>query len=76
MFGGGKDPNNRESLWPHYDTDSELYKFISTIVKFRVQQGEDLYNSDHVEHYSDANFYAFSRGNVRCMQPATKRVIV
>jgi alpha-amylase len=34
-FNGGNDPLNRESLWNAMDTNSEGYKFISTINKAR-----------------------------------------
>ena len=63
-FTGGHDPANRESLWPHYNTDHWLYIYISTIVKFRVQQGEKLYEAKQVERYVDEHFFAFSRGKV------------
>jgi alpha-amylase len=26
MFNGGGDPNNRESLWPHYYSQASMYK--------------------------------------------------
>ena len=55
---------NREPLWPHYDTEHELYMFISTIVKFRVQLGAEVYDVAQVERYVDDEFFAFSRGNV------------
>ena len=66
-FTGDVDPNNRESLWPHYDTGHWLYMFISTIVKFRVKLGAAVYAVPQVERYVDDEFFAFSRGNVSCV---------
>ncbi|XP_019851448.1 PREDICTED: alpha-amylase-like [Amphimedon queenslandica] len=63
-FNGPKDPNNRESLWPHYNTDHPLYKAISIMAKFRNSLGSQLYNAQQIERYVDDQFFAFSRGNV------------
>ena len=63
-FTGAIDPDNRESLWPHYDTEHWLYVFISTIVKFRVKLGAEVYDAPQVERYVDDEFFAFSRGDV------------
>ena len=62
-YDGGHDPHNRESLWPNYDTDSDLYRFISTLSKFRTKMGPRLYESKQVERYVDDNFFAFTRGD-------------
>lgn len=32
---GGNDPQNRESLWPHYDTHSEMY-LVRHIVRHQL----------------------------------------
>ena len=69
-FTGGHDPENRESLWPHYNTGHWLYMYISTIVKFRVKQGDKLYGAKQVERYVDEHFFAFSRGKV-CIENYT-----
>ena len=63
-FSGPKDPNNRESLWPHYNTNHPLYKAISIMAKFRNSLGSELYNAQQIERYVDDQFFAFSRGNV------------
>ena len=63
-FTGAVDPDNRESLWPHYDTEHWLYVFISTIAKFRVKLGAEVYDAPQVERYVDDEFFAFSRGDV------------
>ena len=56
------DPHNRESLWPIHNTNSDLYKFISTLAKFRTKIGATLYAGEHVERYVDDQIYAFTRG--------------
>ena len=63
-FKGPSDPNNRESLWPHYDTSNELYTTISKMAKFRNSVGTSLYTAEQVERYVDDQFFAFTRGNV------------
>lgn len=61
-YHGGNDPLNRESLWPNYDSSSELYKFLSTLVETR-KKGE-VWSQTQVQRYASDNFYAFSRGSV------------
>lgn len=31
LYGGGNDPQNRESLWQAMNTGSEMYKYIKVI---------------------------------------------
>lgn len=61
-YDGGYDPNNRESLWPNYDTSSEMYKFIQTLVTTR--KSHEISSQPQIQRYSSTNFYAFSRGDV------------
>lgn len=63
-FSGDGDPRNRESLWPNYNTNSDLYQFISTLANFRKKLGSDVYDSDQVERYVDDQFFAFTRNKV------------
>ena len=63
-FNGANDPYNREVLWPNYNTNSDLYKFISTLARFRTKMGSSLYESKQIERYVDDQLYAFTRGNV------------
>ena len=63
-FQGPKDPNNRESLWPHYDTTTVLFMAISNMTRFRSRIGSSLYSAAQVERYSDDEFFAFTRGDV------------
>ena len=61
-YSGSNDPNNRESLWPHYDNTSTLFTYIANMTKFRNKA--DLADSPQVERYVDDQFFAFTRGNV------------
>jgi alpha-amylase len=63
-FHGTNDPHDRESLWPYYNTSSDLYLFLATINKFRTAQGSAIYNEQQVERYVDDQFFAFTRGMV------------
>ena len=63
-FDGGNDPNNRESLWPHYDVNFDLYKYISTLANYRQKLGSAVYQSQQVERYVDDQFFAFTRDKV------------
>ena len=67
-FHGGNDPQDRESLWPNYNTSSDLYKFISILANFRTGQGSSLYESSQIERYVDDQFFAFTRGTVSALQ--------
>mmetsp|Transcript_1008 Transcript_1008/g.1000 ORF Transcript_1008/g.1000 Transcript_1008/m.1000 type:complete len:341 (-) Transcript_1008:24-1046(-) len=61
-FNGGYDPNDREVLWPYLkNTNSEMYQFVTKIVKYRKQM--QLWNYPWIERYADHNFYCFSMGN-------------
>ena len=59
-FTGGEEPQNRESLWPHLNTNSEMYQFIKTLAQFRKKT--EFYKYEQIERLSDDNFYAFTRG--------------
>lgn len=59
-YGGGADPQNRESLWQDYNTSSSLYQMIGTVHAQR--KASQIWQHDQVERYVDDNFYAFSRG--------------
>jgi len=60
-YSGGNDPADRESLWPNYNTQAELYVFLQTIVAFKNQF--PFSSNAQVERYAADNFYAFTRGN-------------
>jgi alpha-amylase len=61
-YNGGADPANRESLWPNYNTNHELYRFLASYVNVRKQR--QVWKESQVQRYSTTNFYAFSRGSV------------
>ncbi len=65
-FNGSDDPNNREPLFNFMNSrQSEMYKFISMLVKLRIN--EQLWNKKQVQRYADDNFYAFTRQNVMAL---------
>jgi alpha-amylase len=61
-FNGSGDPNNREMLFGHYNTDTEIYKLLATINNIR--KTEKIYEEDFIRRYHDNNHYIFTRGNV------------
>ena len=61
-FDGGGDPQNREMLFGHYDTNTEIYKLLKTINSIR--KTEKIYEEDFIRRYNDDNHYIFTRGNV------------
>jgi alpha-amylase len=62
LFNGGDDPFNREPLFAKMDRNSDMYKYIRSLVTFRINQS--LWTKPQVQRYSDDNFYAFTRGNI------------
>lgn len=59
-FRGGDDPQNRETLWGHMKTDSDLYQFIKALNEFREKTNLD--KLDQTQRDFDDEFYSFSRG--------------
>ena len=60
-FSGGADPNNREPLWGHYDTSSEMYQTLK--IANKVRKDKKLWTLNTVQRYADDVFYAFTRGD-------------
>ncbi|KAH3758141.1 acidstable alpha-amylase [Pelomyxa schiedti] len=61
-FNGCGDPYDREPLWlSGYNTQSELYQYITTLVAER--KAKQLWNSLYEESTIDESFYSFSRGD-------------
>ncbi|KAI8063608.1 a-amylase [Gongronella butleri] len=63
-FNGGADPNNREVLWTSgFSTDTDMYSFVTTLVK----KGRQATLNGTIDAFggmtSDNKAYAFSRGN-------------
>jgi alpha-amylase len=61
-YHGGNDPQNREALWPHMDTTSDLYLFMQKVVS--VRKANKVWTQPHIERWCDDSFYAFTRGQV------------
>ncbi len=68
QFSGGNDPANREDLWPHYDTNSQTFQWISRLNKIRKAVPalrrapmEFTWTTDHVGDEPDAGILAFER---------------
>jgi alpha-amylase len=61
-YSGGNDPADRESLWPNYNTNHELYQYVKLLVSTRKSHKVSTFAQ--VQRYAADNFYAFSRGNV------------
>jgi len=61
-YGGGNDPNNRESLWPNYNKDHAIYQHIQKVIAARKQF--QIWNTSYTQRYADSKFYAFNRGKV------------
>ena len=62
FFNGGVDPNNREVLWGHYDTSSEMYVALAAANKVRKEK--QVWTQPVVQRYADDVFYVFTRGDV------------
>ena len=60
-FNGGADPNNREALWGHYDTSSDMYVYLKKANEVRVNK--KIWNTELIQRYADDVFYAFTRGD-------------
>ena len=62
FFNGGGDPNNREPLWGHYDTSSDMYVTLKKANEVRVNK--KIWTTEVIQRYADDVFYAFTRGDV------------
>ena len=61
-YHGGADPANRESLWPNYNRQSDLYLYLQQLIATR--KSYKVYAYSQVQRYASDDFYAFSRGEV------------
>eukprot|EP00343_Euplotes_focardii_P004097 CAMPEP_0205815078 /NCGR_PEP_ID=MMETSP0205-20121125/20537_1 /ASSEMBLY_ACC=CAM_ASM_000278 /TAXON_ID=36767 /ORGANISM="Euplotes focardii, Strain TN1" /LENGTH=393 /DNA_ID=CAMNT_0053100407 /DNA_START=138 /DNA_END=1316 /DNA_ORIENTATION=- len=61
-FNGGNDPECRETMWGHMDTQSKMYNFISQMVHAR--KNFKVWEAQQVERFVNDEIYAFSRGEV------------
>lgn len=53
----------REIMWPHYDTSSPLYIYLSRLIAARKLFGLAGRTLDQKEVWKDASLYAFTRGS-------------
>eukprot|EP01100_Stratorugosa_tubuloviscum_P000829 TRINITY_DN1186_c0_g1_i1.p1 TRINITY_DN1186_c0_g1~~TRINITY_DN1186_c0_g1_i1.p1 ORF type:complete len:461 (-),score=187.26 TRINITY_DN1186_c0_g1_i1:105-1487(-) len=60
-YAGGNDPNNREILWPNFNSKSDLYLFLNSTIHYRKKY--QVNNYSQIQRYSTHDFYAFTRGN-------------
>jgi len=61
-FKGANDPWCREALWPHMDTNHEVYQFVKKVITFRKMH--TIWNNPFKMLAYDDHFYAFARGEV------------
>ena len=70
-FHGGYDPNNRESMWPHFDEEGEIFQFISQSNRFRKSHLSVVVESQQNEIYIDDKTYIFEKGNFNLIVAVT-----
>ncbi|XP_077999587.1 beta/alpha-amylase-like [Glandiceps talaboti] len=63
-YSGCADPENRESLYPNYNTEHPLYWFIATTNYYRSVLGSSFLNADQVERWIDDDFFVFTRSDM------------
>lgn len=61
-YSGDDDPHNREQLWPNFNVQHPLYRYIKKIIELRKKFR--IWEEDQIERYVQHNVYAFSRGKV------------
>lgn len=68
QYSGGADPGNREALWTSgYNTDSDLYKWITTINKIRstaISESSTYISYQAYPAYSDSHVIAMKKADV------------
>ena len=60
--GQNNNDKQREMLFGHYDTESEIYQLLKKI-NF-IRKTEKIYDTNFIRRYHDENHYVFTRGNV------------
>src|SRR3990167_1774631 len=61
-FNGGSDPQNREPMWPSFDQNSRMYKFVQTINQARKPAGANT--GAFTERYADDDVYVYTKGGM------------
>jgi len=61
-FRGGNDPFNRETLWSSgYNTNSEMYLYLKTVIAYRKQH--KIGPMSQITTFIDDQFYSYYRSN-------------
>ncbi|KAL4446911.1 hypothetical protein ABPG74_014883 [Tetrahymena malaccensis] len=61
-FSGNTDPYDREPIWNNLDTNSEMYKYVQSILHAKTITNAGL--QGQTEAYCDQDLYAFFRGKL------------
>ena len=63
-YSGQDTPHNRAPMWlSNYSTNTDLYKYISTVVSFRKQAKITTYPQKILSDTTDTQFLAYTRGD-------------
>jgi len=62
-FTGGSDPENRESMWPHFSTGGEIYQFISLSLDYRRRYLDAVAGDKQNDILVDPKTYIFEKGD-------------
>ena len=60
--GKNENDNQRETLFDHYNDNSEIYQLLKKVNEIR--KTEKIYETEFVRRYHDTEHYVFTRGNV------------
>ncbi|XP_067657056.1 uncharacterized protein [Haliotis asinina] len=63
LFHGGADPDNRESLWPHFDNTTAMYQFIRQLADARKFSGVSFGDLNQNVVYVDNDTLVLTRGD-------------
>jgi len=60
LYHGGNDPDDREPLWTDMNPQSDMYKWLTLVIKYRKKM--HWWQFQQIERYAENSFYSFSRG--------------
>ncbi|XP_046543224.1 alpha-amylase-like [Haliotis rubra] len=63
LFHGGEDPDNRESLWPHFDNTTAMYQFIGKLAYARKSSNVNFGALNQNVVYVDNDTLVMTRGD-------------
>eukprot|EP01086_Lenisia_limosa_P008976 TRINITY_DN3173_c0_g1_i1.p1 TRINITY_DN3173_c0_g1~~TRINITY_DN3173_c0_g1_i1.p1 ORF type:complete len:462 (-),score=84.71 TRINITY_DN3173_c0_g1_i1:34-1419(-) len=61
-YNGPNDPWNRDSIWPNYNTEHEIFQFLSNTISVLKETG--LLREEFKEVWADNDCYVYLRGGV------------